>query len=206
VKFFVYNNKIIAVATSPTIFPVTIEKMYEPGDTIPPQSALKIGNPQFTANNQLFVSGATSFTVSATDADSGVQNIWYRFFPQGGSAPAYTAVVGSGATFTLGGSDGMYEVDSYATDNAGNDEGSHSVLATLDATPTVATIVQPMAAQYGHSDPLPLSYSVSDGSVRVLTASPLRWTVQLRSSSGRASTPGRPCLCTPCRWGRTHFR
>ena len=164
VKFFVYNNKIIAVATSPTIFPVTIEKMYEPGDSTPPQSTLKIGNPQFAANSQLFVSGVTPFTVSATDADSGVQNIWYRFFPQGGTAPAYTAVVGSGAIFTLSGPDGLYEADSYATDNAGNDEGSHSAVATLDSTPPVATIVQPLATQYGHSDPLPLSYSVSDGS------------------------------------------
>ena len=138
--------------------------MYEPEDTTPPQSTLKVGTPQFAANNQLFVSGATNFTVTATDQDSGVQNIWYREFAQGGTAPSYTPVAGSTAIFMLSGADGSYEADSYATDNAGNDESSHSTNATLDATPPVTTITQPVATQYGHSDPLPLSYSVSDGS------------------------------------------
>src|SRR4051794_25161676 len=80
-----------------------------------------------------------------------------------GTAPAYTPVVGSSLTFTLSGSDGAYEADSYATDNAGNDESSHSSIAILDATPPVATIMQPLATNYGHSDALTLNYSVSDG-------------------------------------------
>jgi hypothetical protein len=163
VKFFVYNHKIIVASTSPTIFPVTIEKMYEPPDVTAPQSTLEIGTPQFTANNQLFVSGTTPFTVTATDPDSDVQNIWYRSFPQSGTAPAYTPAVGSSSTFMLSGSDGAYEADTYATDNAGNDESSHSAIATLDATPPVATVMQPLPTNYGHSDTLTLNYSVSDG-------------------------------------------
>lgn len=164
-KFYVYNHKIIAAATSPSIFPVTIAKMYEPADTTPPQSTLTIGTPQYpTDAAQPFVTSATSFTVTATDADSGVQNIWYRFFLQGSTAPAYKAVAGSSTTFHVTGPDGLYEVDTYATDNAGNDETVDSRLVYLDNTPPAATILQPMAAQYGHSDPLPLNYSVSDGS------------------------------------------
>jgi hypothetical protein len=58
----------------------------------------------------------------------------------------------------------LYEVDTYATDNAGNDETpSHSRLVYLDKTAPVATIVQPTATQYGHSDSFTISYSVSDG-------------------------------------------
>lgn len=159
------NHKVITPITLAGVFPDKLEKLYEPEDKTPPESGLVIGTPQYTNGaNQLFVSGATNFTVTATDQDSGVQNIWYREFAPGGTAPFYTPVAGSTAIFTLNGADGSYEVDSYATDNAGNDESSHSTNAALDAIPPVATIVQPMATQYGHSDPLPLGYSVSDGS------------------------------------------
>ncbi len=162
-KFYVYNHKIIVPATS-SIFPVTIEKMYEPaGDTTPPQSTLTIGTPQYTGGSQLFVTGATSFTVAATDADSGVQDVWYRDYPQGASAPAYMTVLGSAAIFMLSGSDGAYEVDNYATDNAGNDETSHATVAYLDNTPPAAAITAPAAVQYGHSDSFTITYSVSDG-------------------------------------------
>lgn len=158
------NRKVMSPGTLAGLFP-TLQKLYEPEDKTPPESGLVIGTPQYTNGaNQLFVSGATNFTVTATDQDSGVQSIWYREFAQGGAAPSYTPVAGSTAIFTLRGADGSYEADSYATDNAGNDESSHSTSATLDATPPVATFVQPIATQYGHSDPLPLSYSVSDGS------------------------------------------
>ena len=72
-------------------------------------------------------------------------------------------MAGSAALFTLSGLDGLYEVDSYATDKAGNNETAHSTSAYLDNTP-VATIAAPTATQYGHSDILTLIYSVSDGS------------------------------------------
>jgi SdrD B-like domain len=162
-KFYVSYNKII-VPTAAGIFPVTIEKMYEPEDTTPPSSTLTIGIPQYISNSLLFVSAATPFTVTGTDQDSGMQNIWYRDFPQGGSAPAYTPVIGSTGVFNLAGTDGWYEADTYATDNAGNDGGSNSAIAYLDSTAPVATITNPAATQYGHSDTLTLSYSVSDGS------------------------------------------
>lgn len=165
IKFYVYNHKFIFPATS-SIFPVIIQKMYEPEDTTPPQSTLTIGAPQYPVGaGKPFVTSATPFTVSATDADSAVQNVWYRFFPQGSTPPAYTSLVGSSSSFTLTGPDGWYEVDTYATDNAGNDETpAHVQLVYLDNTPPVATIVQPTATQYGHSDQITLNYSVSDGS------------------------------------------
>jgi hypothetical protein len=163
-KFNVSNRKTIAPATSPSIFPATISKMYEPEDATPPASTATIGSPQFNDGTHLFVSGATKFSVSATDADSGVQNLWYRSFLQGGSAPDYAAVISASTTFNVTGADGSYEVDSFATDNAGNDETAHVSTVTLDSTAPVATILQPAETQYGHSTPLPLNYTVSDGS------------------------------------------
>jgi hypothetical protein len=159
-------RKVLAPLGLGGIFPTQLQKMYEPEDTTPPQSTLTIGTPQYpTGASQPFVTSATTFTVTTTDTGSGVQNIWYRFFPNGSaSPPAYTAVAGSSATFYLSGPDGLYEVDTYATDNAGNDETAHSQLVYLDNTAPVSTINQPAGTQYPHNSILTLDYNVSDGS------------------------------------------
>jgi len=134
-------------------------------DTTAPQSTLTIGSPQYAGTNQLFVAAATPFTITATDDASGVWNVWYRSFPSGGSAPGYTSADGFSATFNLSGADGSYEVDTYATDNAGNDETpAHVKSVYLDATAPVATITEPVAKQYLHSDFFTINYSVTDGS------------------------------------------
>jgi hypothetical protein len=152
------------VSTMDTIFPSALSKMYEPEDTVAPTSSLTFGTPHYTsATNQTFVSASTLLTVSASDFDSGPQNIWHREFLQGTVAPEYTPVAGSSASFTLVRPDGLYEVDSYATDNAGNDETAHTAFISLDTTAPLASITQPAATQYGHSDPLTLNYNVSDG-------------------------------------------
>ena len=136
---------------------------FGPADTTPPQSTLTIGVPQYTGS-QLFIAAATPFTVTATDDTSGVWNVWYRFFPNGGSAPGYTSVDGFSASFSLSGADGLYEVDTYATDNAGNDETpAHVQSVYLDTTAPVATITAPVAKQYLHSDTFMITYSVTDG-------------------------------------------
>jgi len=61
-KFFVFNHKIIVGAT-PSIFPVTIEKMYEPEDTPPvinDQSTCCYSvSAQRHSHAQLFVSDGT---------------------------------------------------------------------------------------------------------------------------------------------------
>jgi hypothetical protein len=151
------------VSSSPTIFPTTLRKLYEPEDTTPPSSTLSVGSPQYAGATQTFVSSATVFRLTATDQDSGVQNLWYRDFMQGASPPSSTPVVGSTALFTLTGSDGPYEVDSYATDNAGNDESTHALKVYLDNTPPAISIAQPVATQYPHNASLTISVSVDDG-------------------------------------------
>jgi hypothetical protein len=147
------------------LFPIKLEKLYEPEDTTPPQSTLTIGTPQYPVGaTQPFVTAATAFTVTATDGGSGVENVWYRFFPSGSAnPPSYTSANGSSATFHLSGPDGLYEVDTYATDNAGNDETPHSQTVYLDSTAPATTITAPVAKQYLHSDTFIIRYSVTDG-------------------------------------------
>lgn len=157
-----YTNKnLVPVASG--VFPVLLQKIYEPPDTNPPQTYLSFDGPQYSVNSQMFVNGSTLVRMNGTDLDSGVQNIWYRLFAKGATAPSYTPVLASSAGLYLSGPDGAYELDDYATDNAGNDESAHTNILYLDNTPPQAAIIQPAATTYSHSGLLQLSYSVSDG-------------------------------------------
>jgi hypothetical protein len=102
--------------------------------------------------------------VTLTSGDSDVQNLWYRVYPTGSTPPAYTPVPGNTTTLHVTGADGSYTIESYATDNSGNDEKPHQTLLTLDNTPPAATITQPAATSYTHADSFTVSYTVSDGS------------------------------------------
>jgi hypothetical protein len=139
---------------------------FQAPDSTAPESELTIGTPQYAASGgQLFVAGATPFTLTATDDSSGVWNVWYRFFPSGTlNPPSYTFVEGFSANFTLAGADGSYEIDSYATDNAANDETpAHVQSVYLDTTAPMTTINAPVAKQYLHSDSFTINYAISDG-------------------------------------------
>ena len=161
--FVDYTNKnLVPVASG--VFPVLLQKMYEPPDTTPPQTYLSFDGPQYSVNNQMFVNGSTLVRMNGVDLESGVQNLWYRLFAQGTTAPPYTPVLASSAGLSLTGADGQYELDDYATDNAGVDESAHTNILHLDNTAPQAGIIQPAATTYPHSAVLQLSYSVSDGS------------------------------------------
>lgn len=214
------------------IAPIYSTKLYEPEDTTVPKSTLSIGRPQWFCSafgahcgssqplavaqvgtdvqvrgNELWVSHATPFTVNATDMGSGAQNIWYRFYPRGSATPpAYTPVTGSSATFTLTGADGWYEVDTFATDNAGNDEASHSTFVYLDNSGPAVTITQPTGTAYAHSTTLSLAYTVSDGA----GAGPATQTATMDGSktlAGHGLSAGQPVnLLTEIKLGRHAFR
>jgi len=58
----------------------------------------------------------------------------------------------------------LYEIDSYATDNAGNDETpAHVQSVYLDTTAPMTTINAPVAKQYLHNDSFTINYTISDG-------------------------------------------
>jgi len=129
-----------------------------------PQTTLTIGSPHFSGV-ATFVTSATRFDASATDGGSGagITSISYRVFPQGSTPPAYTTVPGATVQFTVGGPDGVYEVDVFATGNNGTSESPQAHLVDLDNTAPVIRITQPAATQYAHSTVLTLQYDVGDG-------------------------------------------
>jgi FIMAH domain len=143
---------------------LTLEAFIRANDITAPQSALTIGSPQYPVGAaQPFVTGSTAFSIDATDDASGVHSVWYRYFLQGSTAPEFTRVDGATALFTLIGADGLYQVETYALDNAGNQETAHVQLVYLDTTAPVITINQPAATEYAHSAILTLDYTVDDG-------------------------------------------
>ncbi|MDQ5851288.1 MAG: hypothetical protein M3380_04310, partial [Chloroflexota bacterium] len=134
-------------------------------DKTRPESQLTIGQPQYPHGaERLYVSSQTPFDVTATDVGSGVDHISYRSFPEGGTPASYTSATGHATRFMLAGDDGWYQVDTYATDVATNDEQVHTRYVYLDNSPPVITITQPAATTYTHSSMLTLDYSLADGS------------------------------------------
>jgi hypothetical protein len=127
-KFFVFNHKIIVGAT-PSIFPVTIEKMYEPEDTTTP--VITITQPaviQYPHNATLTLnysvsdgtgSGIQSFTLLMDNATT----VGNHGLQSGQAINLLTEMNLGQHTFTL-----------TATDNAGN-EDSRSVTFTIVVTP-----------------------------------------------------------------------
>lgn len=168
------NHKHFDLASSSNgAFPLPshFDKLYEPQeDTTPPTSTLAIGSPQYQAGtaSPLYVTSTTELTIDASDAGQGVQTLWYRYFPQGTTPPVYTPIVldqpaaNAQGSFTISGTDGPYEVDTYATDASGNDESPHVQMVSLDNTAPSITINQPTASAYPHSASITLDYSATD--------------------------------------------
>ena len=146
----------------------------DPG-TPPASDTPQLGDPHF--NN--YVTSATPITLSSSDPSA--QGVQYRFHLQGGALPTYTSpqpfpVHWANANFNNGQSvlvylngasaagDGAYDFQYSANSVADLLELRNTQTVILDNTPPVATITQPAATQYGHSDTLTLNYSVSDGS------------------------------------------
>ena len=146
-----------------------------PAATPPASQPLQIGDPHY--NN--YMTSATPITLSSSDTSA--QGFQYRFHLQGGSLPTYTSslpfpVHWANANLSNGQSlqvylngvsavgDGTYDFQYSANSFADLLEPRHTQTVNLDNTPPVATMNQPTASQYGHSDTITLNYSVSDGS------------------------------------------
>ena len=107
-------------------------------DTVPPQSALEIGQPQ-GGNEVVTVSRGTPLTLTASDASSGVRSVSYRYFLQNADPPAYTTIPGDITQFMIDGSTGNYEIQFFASDVAGNDEEPTTQIVHL-GVPTAISV------------------------------------------------------------------
>ena len=127
-KFFVFNHKIIVAAT-PSIFPVTIEKMYEPEDTTPP--VITITQPaviQYPHNatltlNYSLADGTGSGVQSFTPMMDNAIIVGNHSLQSGQAIKLLTEMNLDQHTFTVS-----------AVDNAGNEDSS-SVTFTIIVTP-----------------------------------------------------------------------
>jgi hypothetical protein len=85
-----------------------------------------------TGTTRISLLGVTSGSVSIT-------GVSYRFYRPGTTPPAFTTVKGTGATFSIPGSNGVYFVDAFATDNAGNERMRQSEQVDLENPGTVCS-------------------------------------------------------------------
>jgi hypothetical protein len=162
---------LVSSSSSTFPWPTHFDKLYEPPGTTPPASTLTVGDPHYTVTlphtvpprHLDYVKSTTPLTIAASGGSGGVQNLWYRIYPDGSTPPAYTPVAGSSAAVYATGSDGLYDVDMYATDNSGNDEESHSVEVYLDNTGPTITITTPAnGTAYTVGQSLTASYGCTD--------------------------------------------
>jgi hypothetical protein len=116
-------------------------------DNTPPVTTINTGDPKYTAAaGQLYVTGASTFTLSATDSLSGVAVTEYRI--DGGSWIAY-------APFTVA-AEGTHTIDFHSKDNVANAETFKTITVIVDNTPPVTTIAA--------GDP---KYTAADGKLYV---------------------------------------
>ncbi|MBI1921559.1 MAG: hypothetical protein HYS23_10840 [Geobacter sp.] len=99
-------------------------------DNTPPVSAITTGTPQHEAGGKLYVTGATNFTISASDNLSDVVKSEYRI--DGGTWISY-------APFTISG-EGAHAIEFRSQDNVGNLEEAKSLAVVVDNTPPVTAI------------------------------------------------------------------
>ncbi|MBO3800699.1 MAG: DNRLRE domain-containing protein [Candidatus Brockarchaeota archaeon] len=97
-------------------------------DITPPSTTIAIGSPKHYVGNNIYVNSSTSFSLSASDDVSGVEETKYRI--DDGPWKDYTG------KFNLSGySDGIHEIRYYSIDKAGNNEAEKMLTVILDNTP-----------------------------------------------------------------------
>lgn len=149
-------------------------------DSAPPVTSTSVGAPRYQGA-ALFVSSATPFTLSASDATSGVRATFGKW--RAGAAVA-------GTTFFLGGADGPGTFSAESVDRAGNVEAWRARAVVLDNTPPVVNLsslpegsvvvsLEPVLVRADAEDALAGVARVEflvDGALRAsVTAAPFEW-------------------------------
>jgi len=123
-------------------------------DTTPPVTAITYG-PKYLSGATTYVSGSTTFELSASDEASGVKETKYRV--DGGSWNTYTA------GFTLSSlPDGAHTIGYYSSDKAGNNEAEKTLSVMLDKTPPVISGASPTGSLILRSAPVTFTVRVED--------------------------------------------
>ena len=99
-------------------------------DNTPPLTDITVSEPKFSSSGSLYVKGNTAFTLTATDAFSGVSKTEYRI--DGGQWLNYAA-------FALP-SEGAHIIGFRSADNLGNAETEKTIEVITDNTPPVSSV------------------------------------------------------------------
>lgn len=102
-------------------------------DNTPPVSLIAVGAPQYSANGNLYISGRTGITISATDNLSGVRMSEYSI--DGAPFTTYSAPITLAAY-----PEGNHTIAYRSTDNVGNVEKAKQLTIVLDKTPPKTAI------------------------------------------------------------------
>jgi len=109
-------------------------------DNIPPTTTLEIGEPKYVdPTNNIYVSSATPFTLTAEDnpGGTGVASTFYHIY---NSSYDSGWLEYSASFYLIGLTDGEYAIDYYSTDNIGNTEPTNTATVILDNTPPTTTL------------------------------------------------------------------
>ncbi len=95
-------------------------------DTVAPVTAMGTGSPSYDGGNVTYVTSATQFNLTASDAGSGVNSTWYRI-----DSGAWTEYAGP---FDLSGLPGNHLIYYNSTDNASKNEVPNVLAVVVDDT------------------------------------------------------------------------
>ncbi|MCK4665438.1 hypothetical protein KAU33_01730, partial [Candidatus Dependentiae bacterium] len=112
-------------------------------DNTPPETSISIGEPKYVDGENVYVTGVTEFTLTATDDISGVKKTEYKIVLKSASAQDIdnTAWITYTVPFTLNGySDDEYLIIYRSIDNANNQEEEKSITVIVDNTKPVSGI------------------------------------------------------------------
>ena len=126
-------------------------------DNTPPVTTLTIGEPK-QVQDQTRVTPDTSFTLAATDADSGVKSTVYEILNSKGYDTGQLAYSGPFNLSSL--SPGNYTIEYKSTDNVGNNETEHTQEVVLYKPVTSISITINDGAAYTNSATVTLSLNV----------------------------------------------
>jgi len=128
------GSHVIAYRSTDTVGNVESEKVLKViVDDTPPVAATTVGNPQYTASGNLYVSRKTVINITATDNAAGVKTIEYSI--DGAPFAAY------GEPFTLeGNAEGSHTIAYRSTDTLGNRETLKQLSLILDESTPTTTI------------------------------------------------------------------
>lgn len=156
----------------------------QPQDTVPPNPTLSVGTPIYQAEDIVWVSPFTPYSLTASDnvdAPGELVTLFRNYRPAAGGPPVFneyanpfTLTSFGGAhrieffpyagPFTVARPDALYQIDYHAIDNVGNQSQTFTTTVNLDTTPPAAPMGGPYVGDEGSTFTFDASATTDAGS------------------------------------------